>query len=190
MRSEQSRLITMVSKFVKYLLRKIISFTIIAILVIIINFVIPRLMPGNPYIAFLADMYKKGRQVQGGEEAYQAYIRRFGLDQPIYIQFVLYMQQILRGNLGVSLMSYPESVSTIIARAIPWTISLLTTVIIISWITGNVLGAFIGWSKSRRLNSVITLFGSPKPNSILYIRLGSPVYICVYFTNIPLRRSL
>jgi peptide/nickel transport system permease protein len=87
----------------------------------------------------------------GGTELVEEYRRIFGLDQSLWTQYLRFLGELFRGNLGYSSGSFPSQVSDIIRLALPWTISLLTVTTLISWVLGSILGAVVGWKgyKSR-----------------------------------------
>jgi peptide/nickel transport system permease protein len=66
---------------------------------------------------------------------------------------VRFWRELLRGNLGYSIATFPTEVSTLLRAAIPWTIGLLTVTTIISWLLGTLMGAIAGWRGSRSLVS-------------------------------------
>jgi peptide/nickel transport system permease protein len=70
---------------------------------------------------------------------------RFGLDQPVWMQYISFWRELMQGNLGISISSFPTSVSEILLKALPWTIGLLLVTTVVSWILGSVVGAIIGW---------------------------------------------
>jgi peptide/nickel transport system permease protein len=70
------------------------------------------------------------------------YNELFGFDVPIWEQYLNFWQSLLRGDLGVSVWAFPTPVRTVIARAIPYTLSLLIPAILLSWWAGNRFGAF------------------------------------------------
>jgi len=137
----------MVKRLISYFVTLFAAFTII--------FLIPRFAPGDPIQALLMRLSLQGQQIPGGDEIVKAYKKMFGLEGDLFTQYVNYISQVLRGNLGISIAFFPTPVEALIARALPWTIGLLTTTIILSWILGNVFGALIGWSKSSKINMVI-----------------------------------
>lgn len=155
----------------KWYVKRTISFITVAFVAITINFLIPRLMPGGPMQALTAQLSFMGGTVPGGEEITKKYIKEFGLDKDIFTQYICYLKQLFKGDLGLSIMAYPEPVNALISRALPWTIALLLNAIIIAWTLGNILGAFVGWSGNRTLNSILTIF-SMILNRIPYYLLG------------------
>jgi len=166
---------------IKWYIKRTISLIVVAFIATTINFMIPRLMPGGPLEALTAQLSFMGGSVPGGEEITKMYIREFGLDKDYFTQYICYLRELLRGNFGLSIMAYPDPVQKLIARALPWTISLLLTTTIISWVLGNILGAFIGWSGNKTLNSTLMVF-SLILNRIPYYILGLIlVFIFAYY---------
>ena len=112
------------------------------IVALLLNFFLPRLIPGNPVDALVAQMARGGGT--GGDQLAQihaTYMREFGLDKPAWQQFVLYLNNLLHGDLGTSFGQYPASVNTLIGDALPWSIAIQLPAIIIGWLVGNAIGA-------------------------------------------------
>jgi peptide/nickel transport system permease protein len=96
---------------------------------------------------------------------YAAYVERFGLDQPVWVQFALYVQGLAHGDLGTSFGMYPASVSSLIGQALPWTLMLQLPAILVGWLVGNVLGALAayrgGWFDRGAFLSALMLSSTP-----------------------------
>ncbi|MEM5833225.1 MAG: ABC transporter permease [Candidatus Aenigmatarchaeota archaeon] len=82
----------------------------------------------------------------------------FGFDKPLHVQFITYMSNLLRGDLGKSVMFFPKSVNEVILSYLPWTLALMIPAIIVSWIIGNALGVFISMKSSKRSINAMTVF--------------------------------
>jgi peptide/nickel transport system permease protein len=129
----------------KYFGKKIFWFIITFIVALLLNFILPRLMPGDPVAAMTA------KQAQGLSEAsavkaiYDNYAREFGTNKPITEQFFTYMGNLFRGDMGTSFSQYPRKVGDIIGNAIGWTLCLQFPAIIIGWLLGNLLGALAAY---------------------------------------------
>ena len=101
----------------KYFGKMIIWFIITFIVALLLNFILPRLMPGDPVAAMTA------KQAQGLSEAsavkaiYDNYAREFGTDKPMTEQFVTYIGNLFHGDMGTSFSQYPRKVSNIIGNA-------------------------------------------------------------------------
>jgi len=90
-------------------------------------------------------MRLQGARVENSAAIIAAWRARFGLDEPIFQQYLHYLVNLLRGDLGYSLSFFPATVSELIGRALPWTIVLLTIATVISFLLGTTIGALMGW---------------------------------------------
>ena len=132
----------------KYFGKKILWFIITLIVAVILNFLLPRLMPVNPVATITGKVAGQGAtDAAAVQRIYEHYLHEFGLDQPIYVQFGLFVKNALQGNFGISFSQYPRPVSDIISSAIVWTVALQLPAIIVGWILGNVLGALAAYIK-------------------------------------------
>lgn len=111
-------------------------------------FFVPRMVPGEPMSAIFANMASVGGSMNA-QAMIEEYRARFGLDEPLWRQYISFWRELLRGNLGISISNFPEPVSQMLMRALPWTIGLLTVTTLLSWILGSVVGAMIGWRGRR-----------------------------------------
>jgi peptide/nickel transport system permease protein len=112
-------------------------------------FFIPRLSRVNPIRErFNALARSTGYTPKDLETIIANYELKFGLDKPLVQQYVDYMGSVLRGDLGVSLMSFPKPVSELIAEALPWTVGLLSVTTILTFLIGTAIGALAGWPRS------------------------------------------
>jgi peptide/nickel transport system permease protein len=134
----------------RYLGRKAMWNVAVLIIALLLIFALPRLIPGNPVDAIIASMTRGGGV--SGEQAqrtYETYMREFGLLDPIWQQFLTFIGNLFRGDLGTSFAQYPASVNSLMAQALPWSLALQVPAILIGWIVGNALGAFAafkgGW---------------------------------------------
>jgi peptide/nickel transport system permease protein len=138
-----------------------------------LNFLLPRLVPGNPIDAITADLGRGGAQGEHLRRVYEHYVAEFGLNEPIWRQFLTYLGNLLRGDLGTSFSQYPAQVTDLIADALPWTIALQLPAILVGWIIGNLLGVLAaykgGWSDRGAF--VGSLFLSSMPYYCLAIVL-------------------
>ncbi len=162
------------SKFQRYLLNKFLWFALAFFIALVLNFLLPRLIPGNPVDAIVAQM-SAGGGVSGPamERLYNAYIAEFGLDQPMWKQFLIYIGNLLQGDLGTSFARAPAPVQRLIFEALPWTIALMLPAILVGWIVGNTLGALAAY-KGGWLDRILfptSLFVSSMPYYCLAIIL-------------------
>jgi len=132
-----------------YLAERFVIFVATIFISVTAVFFVPRLVPGDPLGAVLATMSTAAGGGSGSEELVAEYRRRFGLDESLFQQYLSYIRELLRGNLGYSIAIFPTRVSTLLADAIPWTVGLLGITTVISWLLGSLLGAIVGWSGGR-----------------------------------------
>jgi len=139
-----------------YIVERLITFVATIAISVTIVFVAPRLVPGDPLGAMFVRLSSVGGTA-GGEVLVEEYKRRFGLDKPLVEQYVSYVSELARGNLGVSIASFPTRVSTLLWNALPWTVGLLTVTTLISWLVGSFFGALVGWygERSQILRAIV-----------------------------------
>ena len=132
------------SAYSRYVGRRFLLLLITVFIAMTVVFFVPRLVPGEPMTAIFADLASVGGSVNA-QAMIAEYRARFGLDEPLWIQYISFWRELLRGNLGISISNFPAPVSELLVRALPWTIGLLTVTTILSWLLGSVVGAAIGW---------------------------------------------
>jgi peptide/nickel transport system permease protein len=125
-----------------------------------ITFFIPRMSDRNPIRERFAELARTGGFSASDLEVIVAsYNKKFGLDKPLWEQYVDYIGSVARLDLGVSLNRFPKTVTDIIYESLPWTIVLLFVSAILSFVIGNLLGAIAAWPKSPAwMRSVATPF--------------------------------
>ena len=134
-----------------YVLKRFGMFFLVIWLATTLNFFLPRLGGGDPVRQKLMQQAALGGNLQSGfEEMITRYNAKFGLDTPLWKQYLNYLEDMLHLDFNYSIANYPRSVSDIIADSLPWTLGLLTTTILISWFVGGLLGAFMAWSKAPK----------------------------------------
>ncbi len=162
------------TKFQRYLLNKLAWFLVAFVVALIFNFLLIRLIPGNPVDAIIGQLAAGGSTSgEAMKKMYQAYMTEFGLDQSMWKQFLVYLGNLSRGYLGASFRQYPTPVLQLIRQALPWTIALELPAILIGWITGNSLGVLVAYRKGWLDKGVfpLALFISTMPFYCLSIIL-------------------
>jgi peptide/nickel transport system permease protein len=136
--------------YLRYLSERFVTFVATIFISITIVFFVPRLVPGHPLLAVFNRMAAMGGRVNA-PELIEEYNKLFGLDKGLWEQYVSFLRELARGNLGYSISSFPSHVSDLLMPALPWTIGLLTLTTLISWVLGSLIGAVVGWRgrKSR-----------------------------------------
>ena len=121
--------------------------------VIVVNFLITHLAPGDPVQVLLGD-------IPAPPEYVYELRQQFGLDKPLYAQLIIYFKEVLQGNLGYSFY-YRQPVLTIISERVVATIYLMVSAYILSAIFGIAFGIFSArrvYSLQDNLISVVSLF--------------------------------
>ena len=147
-----------------------------------INFLMPRMAPVNPIRERLLQAVSFGGAGKTDMEAVVAtYEARFGLDQPLWKQYLRYLGDVARLDFGVSIANFPSRASDIIMRALPWTLGLLTTATLIAFALGTVLGALLAWPRSP---GALHYFAAPflALSAIPYYLLGLVLVFLLGFT--------
>jgi len=135
----------------EYVIKRIGMFLLTVWLGTSIIFFIPRLAPGDPVQAMIGRMVTQGLTIENSDVIIAAWRERFGLDQPLYMQYLLYLYNSATFNTGYSLAFFPSRVDDMVARAMPWTMGLLFVATLISFLVGNLIGALLAWRPTPRL---------------------------------------
>jgi peptide/nickel transport system permease protein len=134
-----------------YLVRRAGVFLLIAWLAATLNFFLPRLTGQDPVRVKLLQQAQLGGHVQAGiEEMVREYDRRFGLDRPLWVQYLAFLRDAARLDFNYSIANYPRTVNDMIAEALPWTVGLLGITTVVSFALGTFLGALLGWPRAPR----------------------------------------
>lgn len=134
-----------------YILRRFGVFLLILWLAASLNFFLPRLSGQDPVRTKLLAQAQLGGYVQGGiEDMVKVYEQRFGLDRPLWRQYVSYLGDTARLDFNYSIANYPRTVNELIGEAIPWTLALLGTTTLVSFTIGTLLGALLAWPGAPR----------------------------------------
>lgn len=136
------------------LLRKLGFYVVALFAAITLNFAIPRLLPGDPVDILLGKLAVAGPVQPETREALQLL---FGSDDsiPVWQQYLDYLGCIARGEFGVSVTYFPTPVVDVIADALPWTLALVGTTTVITFVLGVGLGAIAGWKRGTWVDSII-----------------------------------
>lgn len=135
----------------KYLMRKVMLYAFIAWAALTLNFLIPRMMPGDP-VALLVERME-GRIAP---EAMEAIAESYGItDDPMIVQYVTYLGNLLKGDLGLSIGFHPVPVADIVMQALPWTIGLVGLTTIISFLLGTSLGVLLAWRRGKKSDYIL-----------------------------------
>ena len=131
----------------QYFLKKLGWFLITLVFAFILNFILPRLMPGDPVAAIVSRLAQGMSNTTGVQAIYQQYADLFGTNKTMLEQFLLYVKNVVQGDFGFSFSQYPRTVADVIKSSILWTICLQFPAIIVGWLIGNTLGALAAYLK-------------------------------------------
>lgn len=126
-----------------------------------LNFLIPRLMPGDPVLLLMARL-----QGKVDPQGIQALRIMFGVNtqQSLLQQYATYVGNLAHGNLGVSITYFPTPVATVIGQSLPWTLILVGVSAVLSFLGGTLLGVLAAWRRGSRLDTtlapVLTFFSA------------------------------
>lgn len=152
-------------------------------------FFLIRLMPSNPVDVFIFELISQYGLSYDEARDQAASLFAFDPDQPLVQQYAEYMQQLLRGNLGTSLRSPGTSVSSIIAKFLPWTLFSVGIGLLISFALGVFLGMVLAYRRDAWwepiLSGVASVLSSI-PDYIIGIVLL--VYLGVYWALVPIHQ--
>lgn len=117
-----------------------------------INFLLPRLMPGNPAVAMMARFHG---HLNGG--AIRAMEIAFGVNTKASLlsQYFTYLGNCFTGHWGISLTFFPSSVSSVVFAALPWTIALVGVTTVLAFVLGTLIGIIGAWNRGKLFDSLL-----------------------------------
>ena len=132
-----------------YIIRRILFFLLIVWLAATVNFFLPRLTGQDPIREKLMRESMLGGAMQSGIELMiKTYEVKFGLDRPLYLQYLSYLGDVAHFDFNYSISHYPNRVIDMLLDALPWTIGLLTVSFLLAFFLGTILGALFGWPRA------------------------------------------
>lgn len=162
----------------KYLRMKILVYILTFIFAVTIDWLIPRLMPGNPILVLVS---RFSGLPESAKVIYSYLTKAFGLDEPMWKQYFNFWIAFFKGDFGISIYLYPKPVLDILKSALPFSLGLLLPSIIVSWIVGNNLGAAA--ARRKKLDSIML--------PIMYFITGAPYLwlgiLLAYYFGVVLR---
>lgn len=137
----------------RYLLRKLGFYMIAAWAAVTLNFVLPRLIPGNPVQAMLARQSSQGPVTP---QEIRALSLLLGVGHGnLFSQYGQYLVNMAHFNFGLSITYFPTPVRTVIAQTLPWTLVLVGTATVLSFVIGVSIGALAGWKRGSFLDNLV-----------------------------------
>lgn len=134
-----------------FLVRRLGFYLLAAWASLTLNFVLPRMMPGDP----AATMFARFRG-QARPEQIDAMRKALGLSTaPLHEQYLTYLSHALRGDFGLSISSFPAPVIQVIGVSLQWTLLLGLVATALGFLFGSVLGVFGAWRRGGWADSVL-----------------------------------
>jgi peptide/nickel transport system permease protein len=159
--------------FLRYALRRVITSLLLIVGVTLVTFVLTNLVPGDPVAAAL------GQRAAEDPAIVARFRTEYGLDQPLWLQYFTYLGNLLHGNLGVSTTTH-NPVTSDLAAALPATLEIAVSAIILSVAIGVVLGTVAAYRRGKvtdHVLRVVSLAGLSVPTFWLALVL----YYVFYF---------
>ncbi|MBV9169001.1 MAG: ABC transporter permease, partial [Chloroflexi bacterium] len=167
-----------------YLLKRLGLFILVVWVAATINFVLPRLSGGNAIRNQLLQQAAQGGYVQSNIDAMVAeFDSEFGLDKPLWEQYLTYLWDIAHLDFGFSMANYPTRVSTLMTQALPWTLALLGLSTAIAFTLGILAGGLMAWPKTPRVITSVLLPPLLTLSAVPYYMLGLVLLWVFAFTT-------
>ena len=137
-----------------FILRRLVFYIVAIFVAITFNFLMPRLMPGDPVDAMFA--------AAGGRlppETLDAYKEMLGfVDAPLWQQYLQYLQSVVTFDLGPSIMLFPVPVTEVLSNTLPWTVFLAGTATILSIFVGCFIGLYASLNRGGFVDRFFPVF--------------------------------
>lgn len=161
-----------------YYARKIGYFVLTLWAAVTLNFIIPRLQPGDPAEIMVRQLTGKG-EVDPAQVAAIRTMLGYG-DENVFIAYVKYLGQMIQGDFGISFTYFPFPVTDVIWKALPWTLVLVGLTQLLSFVFGTLLGAIAAWRRNSRFDATISV-GSTFVGNLQSVWIGLMIlYIFAY----------
>ena len=127
------------------------KYIVLFFILLTIHFILPRIMKADPFVFLSSD----GTEVASyTEEEILKYKQYYGLDMPLWRQYLNYLLGIFTGNLGYSIY-FKEKVTTLIFSRLVWTAGIIIFSLCISSVFGLFLGSFSAWNCQRKIDTIL-----------------------------------
>jgi len=133
-----------------YLMRRLVLMIPLLVGISIVSFTISNAIPADPTAANL------GERAAADPDIVAAFRHKWGLDQPLHVQYLTYMRNLLRGDMGTSIRSHRPVVEEL-RRYLPATIELATAGILVSVIAGVIFGVISAVWRNKPIDFVVRI---------------------------------
>ncbi|MCE7989304.1 MAG: ABC transporter permease [Caldilinea sp. CFX5] len=144
----------------RYLIPRLIQYILVIFFGVTAVFIIPRLLPNDPIMRTIAELRARGATLDPGsmDRIIADLTEMYGLEGSLLQQYGAFWLRLARGDFGVSFFQFPTPVNRLIAVAMPWTLGLLLTTTILSWVVGNLVGGLAGYFARKPWSRTLDLF--------------------------------
>jgi peptide/nickel transport system permease protein len=146
---------------------------------ITLNFIIPRLQPGDPAEIMVTQLTGRG-EVDPAQVAAIKTMLGYG-DDNVFVAYWQYLQQLASGDLGISFTYFPIPVVDVIGNALPWTLVLVGLTQILAFVLGTLAGAFAAWRRNSKFDTTISV-GSTFVGNLQSVWIGLIVLFLFAYT--------
>jgi peptide/nickel transport system permease protein len=161
----------MISGYPLYLLGRLGQFALVVFIGINIAFIVTHATPIDPVEQSIAAATQFGSTSPEAIALMRQSLRElYGLEGSLAEQYASFWRRVAVGDFGPSLSAFPTPVSVLIARALPWTVSLLVVSTLLTWALGNLLGGLAGYyrkNRTLRLAGLLAMAFHPIPYYIV-----------------------
>ena len=143
----------------KYIIKRVLLAIVTLFVLVSIVFVLVRLLPGDPF-----SNPKMTPEIKANLEAY------YGLDKPLPVQYVTYMKNVIRGDLGYSMKYEGRTVNRIISESFPFSADLGIRALCFAFFFGIILGIIAALNRGKKLDFfciLIAIIGTSIPDFIM-----------------------
>ena len=130
-------------------LGKGLRYALVLLAIVTLNFVLPRLLPGDPVLNLMGEHYSYS------QEAFAEIRHSLGLDRPWPEQYLRYLRDMATGQFGYS-FTFKRPVVDVLGAHLPWTALLLAPSVVFGALAGLLFGTLAGWRRGGRLDAVVT----------------------------------
>lgn len=133
-----------------FILRRVARSILTILFAVTVTFLLLRILPGDPALAIASPNMT--------EQTRAALLTQYGLDQPLLVQYLLYLGQMVQGNLGTSFTQSIPVIDVLMAR-LPWTLLLTVSALLLTIVIGIPLGVVAASHQNRFLDRMVQVFG-------------------------------
>src|SRR5690242_16817111 len=154
-----------------YLLTRLGQFALVVFIGINIAFIVTHATPIDPVEQSIAAATQFGTTSPEAIALMRQSLKElYGLEGGLVQQYASFWRRVVAGDFGPSLSAFPTPVSVLIGRALPWTVALLVSSTLLTWLLGNLLGGLAGYyrrSRALRFAGILAMAFHPIPYYIV-----------------------